>query len=186
MTLPSDQRTDEELVRAYRESADLQVLATLYTRYTSLVYGTSLKYLKDRDDARDAVMQLYEKLATTLLDHPVDNFRSWLYVTCRNHCLMQLRAAKRAPKQEISPFLMESGLAAHPEPDLRLEEDLSRLEKCMETLVQEQQQCVRMFYLDQKSYAEVSATTGYELNQVKSYIQNGKRNLKICMESNGS
>jgi RNA polymerase sigma factor (sigma-70 family) len=177
--------TDLELIRLYKESGDLAHLGSLYSRYASLVYGVCLKYLKDRDDAKDAVMQLFEKLVQALLSHDVDNFKSWLYVTARNHCLMHLRAQKGKRTEELSPLLMENDFLLHLEEEPEMEQNLSKLEKCIGQLDNDQQQCVRLFYLQEKCYKEITGLTGFDLNKVKSYIQNGKRNLKICMEQNG-
>jgi RNA polymerase sigma factor (sigma-70 family) len=182
------EKTDEDLLQRYKSTQNLEWLSTLYLRYASLVYGVCLKYLRDRDEAKDAVMQIHEKLITSLLQHNVNNFKSWLYVNARNHCLMQLRSQKGKIKEEISPFLMETAPGSHPdghgdEPDM--ENNITKLEKCIETLAGPQQDCVKLFYLQEKCYKEVADETGFDLGQVKSYIQNGKRNLKICMESNG-
>jgi RNA polymerase sigma factor (sigma-70 family) len=176
--------TDTELLALYKKSGDLVHLGNLYSRYTSLVYGVCLKYLKNRDDAKDAVMQLFEKLTSTLHNHEVENFKSWLYVTARNHCLMHLRSQKGKRTQEISPQLMENDLLLHLEEEPEMEQNLSKLENCIAKLMIDQQQCVRLFYLDEKCYKEIVEMTGFDMNQVKSYIQNGKRNLKICMERN--
>jgi RNA polymerase sigma-70 factor (ECF subfamily) len=176
--------TDAELLIRYKQSGDMTYWSELFQRYTSLLYGVCLKYLKDRDDAKDAVMQLFEKLTTTLHKHEVDNFKSWLYVTARNHCLMQLRAAKGKKTEGISADLMESNLFLHLEDEPEMEQNLSKLENCIAQLVAEQQKCVRLFFLAEKCYKEVADETGFDMNQVKSYIQNGKRNLKICMERN--
>jgi RNA polymerase sigma-70 factor (ECF subfamily) len=179
---PLPELTDLDLVRMYRLEGDMNVLGVLFKRYSGLVYGVCLKYLKSREDARDAVMQIYEKLAVSLLNHEVTYFKSWLYATSRNHCLMQLRAQKGKYYEELSPFIVESGEAEHPETGDSLEGNLVKLEHCIEKLGHEQKLCVRMFFLEERCYAEISATTGFAMNQVKSYIQNGKRNLKICME----
>lgn len=178
----SDRRSDEELVASYRATRNADVLSTLYLRYTSLIYGVCLKYLKDREEAKDAVMQIYESLSESLLKHDVDRFRGWVYVMARNFCLMKLRAARRNPQEDLSPLLMESAPEEHPEGE-NLENDLKKLEKCIEKLVAEQQRCVRMFFLEEICYRDIAVQTGFDLNQVKSYIQNGKRNLKICLES---
>ena len=175
---------DSELIARFK-SGEQQALGVLFTRYTALVFGTSLKYLKNRDEAKDAVMQVFEKLNQTLHQHEVTNFKSWLYVSTRNHCLMQLRSRKGKETREITPNLMESGYALHLENEPEMEQNLSKLEKCIAGLVMEQQHCVRLFYLQEKCYKDVAQETGFDLNQVKSYIQNGKRNLKICMERNG-
>lgn len=177
-------QTDEELLSRYKMTDDLAIVGVLYDRYMALTFGVCLKYLKDREESRDAVMQIFEKLIVSLKSHEINVFKGWLYVTARNHCLMQLRARKGKNFEELSPFLMESGSNGHHENGQEIENNLNRLEKCMESLVAEQQQCVRMFYLQHKCYKEITETTGYEINKVKSYIQNGKRNLKICMERN--
>jgi RNA polymerase sigma factor (sigma-70 family) len=177
--------TDNELIAEFKTVQRQEVLGILFTRYTSLVFGTCLKYLKDRDDAKDAVMQIFEKLNSTLVKHEVANFKSWLYVSARNYCLMQLRARKRRQTNEITPNLMESDYVLHLESEPDLEENISKLEKCIGELAEEQQRCVQLFYLQEKCYRDVSLETGYELGQVKSFIQNGKRNLKLCMDRNG-
>ena len=177
--------TDIDLIQLYKESGDLAHLGVLYSRYTSLVYGVCLNYLKDRDDAKDAVMQVFEKLIETLLNHQVENFKSWLYVIARNHCLMQLRARKGKRMEEFSPQLMENEFLLHLEEEPDMEQNLTKLERCIGELVTDQQQCVRLFYLQEKCYKDITSLTGLDLNKVKSYIQNGKRNLKICMEKNG-
>jgi RNA polymerase sigma-70 factor (ECF subfamily) len=182
---PHQQMTDGELAELYKKSGEMQVLGILFQRYTSMLFGLCMKYLKDRDASKDAVMQLFEKLVMTLREHQVSHFKSWLYITARNHCLMELRSRKGKNFQDIEGVIVESGGELHQEDDLQLEANLSRLEKCMETLIDEQKHCVQLFYLQQRCYQEISEITGYNYNQVKSYIQNGKRNLKICIEGNG-
>ncbi|MFZ6009538.1 MAG: RNA polymerase sigma factor [Bacteroidota bacterium] len=177
--------SDEQLLRHYKKEEDLSVLGQLYSRYMSLVYGVCYKYLKDREESRDAVMQIFEKLVTSLKEHEVNQFKPWLYVMTRNYCLMQIRARKGKNFEEISPGLMESDPEGHLEEGTEIESNLGKLEKCIEELSSEQKHCVQLFYLKQKCYKEISETTGFDLNKVKSYIQNGKRNLKICMERNG-
>lgn len=177
-------QSDEELIALYKKTDDLAIVGVLYDRYTALTFGVCLKYLKDREESRDAVMQIFEKLISTLKEHEINVFKGWLYVTARNHCLMQIRSKKGKNFEELSPFLMETGGNGHQEQGPEIEDDLRKLEECMEALGNEQKQCVQLFYLQQKCYKEITESTGYDLNKVKSYIQNGKRNLKICMERN--
>jgi RNA polymerase sigma factor (sigma-70 family) len=177
------QKSDAELILYYKSSEDLGVLGELYTRYMSLVFGTCLKYLKDREESKDAAMQIFEKLVETLKDHEVLQFKSWLYVTTRNHCLMQLRQ-KKSKGQIVSDDFMENELILHLEEEPDNEFVSVKLEKCIEELINEQKYCVQLFYLQQKCYKEIVQQTGFDDNKVKSYIQNGKRNLKICMERN--
>lgn len=160
-------------------------MGELYQPYMSLVFGVCLKYLKDRDESRDAVMQIFEKLVQSLRDHEVTHFKSWLYVLARNHCLMQLRSKKGKIFEELSPTFMEMEVSLHPGEEPGLEGNLGKLEKCIETLGNEQKLCVKLFFLQEKCYKDITTETGFDLNQVKSYIQNGKRNLKLCMERHG-
>lgn len=177
--------SDEDLVRLYQADGRLDWLSTLYLRYSSLVYGVCLKYLKDREEAQDAVMQIFERLVTTLPHHKVDRFRSWLYVLARNHCLMQLRQHRNRPFNELTPLLMENGVPEHPEQEIMLHQDSQKLEKCLQLLARPQQQCIMLFFFEEKCYKDISQVTGYDYKQVKSNIQNGKRNLRICMEGHG-
>jgi RNA polymerase sigma-70 factor (ECF subfamily) len=182
---PLQELEDSELILHYKNSHDTTLLGELYQRYASLVYGVSLKYLKDREEAKDATMQVFEKLLSVLLSHEVNHFKSWLYITTKNHCLMIIRSRKNRQTEPISETFMETGGEMHLYEGDELEMDLLKLEKCIQQLNGEQKQCVQLFFLSEKSYHEISENTGYHLNKVKSYIQNGKRNLKICMESNG-
>ena len=179
---------DHELIGRFRDRHDLEILGTLYERHMHLVYGVCLKYLKNRDDSQDAVMQIFEKLIRELEKHEVGNFRSWLYVLAKNHCLMELRKRKSAGSDlsvEINPDTdMEIAHFTHPLVEDPMESDMNGMRDCMEKLPDEQKKCITMFYLEQRSYKEVAGLTGFELNKVKSYIQNGKRNLKQCMENN--
>ena len=178
--------TDKELVDLYRDSGDLEVLGTLFNRYMPLVYGVSLKYLINSDDSQDAVMQIFEKLIVKLKEHEVDNFKSWLHVLTKNHCLMWIRRTKSKEVKitDLETINMENQFFLHHEGDNELEEDLSKLETCIQKLIGEQKECVQLFYLQRKCYREIEQITKHELKKIKSYIQNGKRNLKICMEGN--
>jgi RNA polymerase sigma-70 factor (ECF subfamily) len=176
--------SDVELIVRYKESDDLGIVGILYNRYMTLVYGVCMKYLKDREESRDAVMQIFEKLITSLKEHEIAHFKSWLYVTSRNHCLMALRARKRQQSEEVPTEFMENGLLLHLNEEPEIEYDLAKLDKCIQHLAMEQKDCVTLFYMQQKCYKEIVALTGFDDKKVKSYIQNGKRNLKLCMERN--
>ncbi|RXK87245.1 RNA polymerase sigma factor [Filimonas effusa] len=178
-------RSDEELLTAFRDTGEQDVLATLYLRYTDLVYGTCLKYLKDAEASKDAVMNIYQELVRKLPLHEVDNFKGWLYVLTKNHCLMQLRKEKSNIMVPLESNFMQSEDFSHLDNVLDREQNFKKLENCLERLPSNQQQAVRLFYLESKCYNEITAATGNDWNKVRSLIQNGRRNLKICMESNG-
>ena len=183
---PIHELSDAELVAAHKADANRLVAGELFKRYASLVLGVCRKYLKDKEEARDAAMQVFEKMMDTLLKHEVTNFKSWLYVSTKNHCLMHLRSAKNIHKEEINERFMETVPEEHlDDEEFSVEGNLHQLKKCIEELNAEQQSCINLFYLQEKCYQEVADHTGYDLKKVKSYIQNGKRNLKICLERNG-
>jgi len=176
---------DQELLTEYRKSGSLEVLGQLYGRYMHLVYGLCLKYLKDEEKSKDAVMQIFEQLISKLKVHEVSNFKNWLYTLARNYCLMELRSSNRHEFVQMEENFMEKDAFEHLDIDDTRERKLTVMEKCMETLPPEQKDSINLFYLEQKCYKEIADITGFDLNKVKSYIQNGKRNLKICIEKNG-
>lgn len=178
-----------DYVAAYRATGDLAVLGELYEQHMELVYAVCFNYLRDEEEAKDAVMNLFEQLITDLRRHDIQQFGPWLHSVARNYCLMQLRKNQAHPKAELV-----TGTGADPddestlnladddtdEPDL--ESDLTLMEACLQTLPVEQRTCLTLFYLERKTYTEVAEQTGYDLKRVKSYLQNGRRNLKICMQ----
>lgn len=175
--------SDKELIDAYKSSNNSNYVSTLYQRYMELVFGVCLKYFKDGERSKDAVMDIYEEICKKLKQHEVDNFKGWLHVLARNYCLMQLRSPRNLKTTEFNADFMQSNQTAHLENGvLEKEENFKKLEDCMETLAIEQKQSIELFYLQKKCYNEIAAITGFEWNKVRSYIQNGKRNLKICME----
>lgn len=181
-----DKKNEVDLLIYYKSTGNLKTLASLYEPYMPLIYGVCLKYLKDEAKSEDAVMQIFEQLIKKLRIHTVTHFKSWLYSFARNYCLMELRASTRLSTVSIeeNPF-MENEALEHPfDGEDPLEMKLDLMEKCMEHLNEEQRVCIHLFYLEQKCYKDIAAITGYDLVKVKSYIQNGKRNLKICMEKN--
>jgi RNA polymerase sigma-70 factor (ECF subfamily) len=181
---------DDQLIDEYKRSHDNKCIGELYKRYAHLVFGVCLKYLKDDAAAQDMVMEVFEKLLTDLKNHEVQNFKSWLYMVSKNQCLMLLRKQKGHESVELKTDrneddderTVENELAEHLD-DVDLKEtQLVHLEEGITTLNHEQKLCVELFYLQHKSYIEVAEITGYDLKQVKSYIQNGKRNLKLYLE----
>jgi len=183
-TIPASDDSDESLAQSYHDSGNLAILGQLYSRYMDLVFGLCMKYLGDAEAARDAVMQIFEQLVVKLRQHEVSYFKSWLYTLAKNHCLMQLRRQKKGSIVSLPDELMQSAENEHLNGKWRQEQTLLLLEKCISGLQNEQKEAVTLFYLQEKSYHEIVAATGIEWNKVRSLIQNGRRNLKICMEKN--
>ncbi len=179
-------QTDGELLERFRSSGDLEILGALYQRYMHLVYGVCLRYFGDRERARDGVMQIFEKLITGIPEHEIRQFKSWLYVLTKNHCLMEIRSGK-THEQRMEKWLaeqeyyMESGEELHPIDEQGAAKH-SALKECIENLKKEQRKCIQLFYFQNKSYREIAGLLSMEEKKVKSNLQNGKRNLKICLE----
>lgn len=182
--------SDADLLEEYKGNNNKNALGVLFERYTHLVYAISMKYLKNEEDSRDAAMQIFEKLFDDIKKHEVANFKGWLGMVTRNHCLMQLRSAKGRVHRDSKEFEDIDGGVVQLEVPLHLndeeskEDQLIRLEYCITQLKDEQKECIELFYIQQKCYQEITESTNYDLKKVKSYIQNGKRNLKICMTDN--
>ena len=181
--ISSSQLTDAELVLAYKKSIDINVVGELFQRYMDLVYGVCLKYLKNPENAQDSVISIFEELVLKLQKHEVDNFKAWLYTVSKNHCLMRLRSEKKQTIVNFDVELMQSEENVHLNGELEKEENFKRLDYCLGQLQEEQKKVIELFYLQGKCYNEIVEQTGMEWNQVRSYIQNGRRNLKICMDS---
>jgi RNA polymerase sigma-70 factor (ECF subfamily) len=182
--------SDAELILQYKQSNDDAFFVELYQRYTHLVLGTCIKYLKSEAAGRDATMDIFEKLLTDLKKHEVQHFKSWLYMVSKNHCLMILR--KKGDQfvpidliKTASDNFVESSEAMHLHLQAK-DEDEKKLHTALQSLNDEQRICVELFYLKNKCYQEIADSSGFTLNQVKSYIQNGKRNLKIILEKNST
>ncbi len=173
--------TDKDVIAGFRKDEDKRWVGMLYERYAHLVLGLCYKYLNEKNAAEDATCDIFLSLFDKLKKHEVENFRSWLYSTSRNHCLMALRSKKNGRSIPINghePMANEEQLSI-----LRLKEtQLLLLESKMEELKPAQRDCIRYFYIEEKSYAQVSAQTGMDIKAVKSHIQNGKRNLRILLE----
>lgn len=172
------QLEDQELLALYKNSKASDIVGEFYRRYGHLVMGTAMKYLKNTFDAEDLVMHLFEKLPSKLETHSIQHFKSWLYMVTKNECLMQLR------KKGNLTVEMTRELEATNDLNLTLEkeEQLTALEHAIEDLKEEQKTCIKLFYLESKSYQEITEMLNIDLKKVKSAIQNGKRNLKLNLE----
>lgn len=178
-----DSTQDQELLQQYQEASDLKVLGNLYQRHTEMVYYVCLRYLQDPELSKDAVMNIFEELIYKVNKQEIKDFPRWLYVLSKNHCLMYLRSKKNKSQISLDEFVKYPEDLHQDEQQDEKEEQLTAMEGCLEKLPDKQQQSVRLFFLEEKCYKEISDSTGYSLNEVKSYIQNGKRNLKNCMEA---
>ena len=179
----STETTDLELIQKYKQTSDLDYVAELYNRYLHLIFSVSLKYLKVKEDAEDISIKIFEILKEKLPDQEIENVGGWIHTVTKNQCLMQLRSVSREQQKEDDyGIFMEIENSEHHTNEIDIESDIRKLEKCIKELVNEQKKCIEMFYKQEKCYKEVANLTGYGLKRVKSYLQNGKRNIAICME----
>ena len=178
--------SDEEILKHYKQTGDKDVFADLFKKHVTVVYGTCLFYLQDKDEAQDATMQLFEKLLLDVNNREIDHFKGWLSFVVRNHCISLIRKQKTQAKNVKSYYEFE-----YQDANLETEELIDRVgdEQMLEHMKQSlpklkegQRICIELFYLKDKSYQEIANDTSYSLNEIKSYIQNGKRNLKLLIE----
>lgn len=178
--------SDEELLKHYKQSGDKELFADLFKKHVSVVYGTCLFYLQDKDEAQDATMQLFEKLMLDINNREIENFKGWLSFVVRNHCISIIRKNKSQTKNIKSYYEFE-----YETPDLDKEEKINaihddllieQMRESLPKLKENQRICVELFYLQNKSYQNIADETGFTLNEIKSFIQNGKRNLKLLLE----
>lgn len=181
----AEQYSDDELLYLYKSKGDNYFFGELFQRYTHLLYGVCLKYLKNETESKDAVMEIFERTLEKTKTQEVFNFKGWLYSVAKNHCLMALRKQK-SQNGKKAEFEKDFKINMEFEQELHLpieNEELNplNLSEVLTQLNEEQKKCIELFYLENKSYKEVAALTGYDINEVKSFLQNGKRNLKSIL-----
>jgi RNA polymerase sigma factor (sigma-70 family) len=175
---------DAVLIANYKKTGDKQTIEILFEKYSHLVFGVCMKYLKDEEESRDAVLVIFESLLEDLKRFEIKSFSSWIHAVARNYCLMHIRKQKSLFRQH-NEYEMDMITVSHSSQDISEEEQLdnmlNHLRIAIQELSEEQRACVELFYLHGKCYNDVADLTGFTLNQVKSYIQNGKRNLKLML-----
>ncbi len=174
--------SDEELVKAYKETGNNKAFGELFEKHVKVVYGACLFYFKNKSEAQDVTMQIFEKLMAELRKKEINYFKGWLSFVVRNHCITILRQNKRSVPfdekyMEFEHQLPEEKLENQIN-NIKEEEVLENLPKFLNQLKEKQKTCLTQFFIENKSYQEISDKTGYSVNEVKSYLQNGKRNLK--------
>ncbi|MGO1244391.1 MAG: RNA polymerase sigma factor [Sphingobacterium sp.] len=178
-------KDDNQLLKKFQKEGDLNVLGELFAKHSEMVYYVCLRYFNEVERSKDATMQIFELLITKINKQDIRDFPKWLYVVSKNHCLMALRATKNKMEMLTSDFVEFSALTHPEDTNEEREEVLTLLEDCISKLPEKQKVSINLFFLKQKCYKEVTEITGYNLKEVKSFIQNGKRNLKICIDRNG-
>ncbi len=169
-------KNDVEIISAYRKNQDPDLIGMLFDRYSHLIFAVSMKYLKNEENSKDAVLKIFEKLPRDLMAYDIQNFSAWIHTVTKNYCFKALSSTKYFSSN------IEQLVDKTEEDDRGFEaEYLPHLEKAIEQLKNEQKICIDLFYMKNMSYQEVSDKTGFNMNQVKSFIQNGKRNLKIIL-----
>ncbi|MBI9068834.1 MAG: sigma-70 family RNA polymerase sigma factor [Salinivirgaceae bacterium] len=180
--------SDIELIALFKAENDTGAVGELYERYHHIVFGVALKYLKDTDAAQDALLDVFNNLFDQLIKYEIDEFKSWLLTVTRNHCLKEIKFQQKKVSFDLphENTFYENFMENELEIDLlkKKEEQIKQLEYAITKLKPEQQECIRLFYLEERSYQYIAEATGFDLKKVKSYIQNGKRNLQILMEQN--
>ena len=178
--------SDAELLQQFKKTADSKWLGWLFERYSLLVFGVCMKYLRNATDAQDATQHVFEKALGEVGKYEIPFFKSWIYSVAKNHCLMQLRSRNskpgttdELPEETSAELLTDQELKMK---ELLMEEQSHHLKAALHELNPEQRICVEMFYLEKSSYHEIETKTGFSFSQVKSHIQNGKRNLRIILE----
>lgn len=180
--------TDEELILAFNQYRENQYFSQLFERYTHLVFGICMKYLCNEENAKDAVMQVFEKLYNEMDQLEIRSFKNWIYTVAKNHCLMKLRKKKTILKEQVQYRknvqldFMELGVEIHHHTAIEQEKTFVQLHKAISQLNEKQKECIELLYLQNNSYKQVADITGYSMKQVKSHIQNGKRNLKYYLK----
>lgn len=175
--------SDQSLIQSFKETERIEFATDLYSKYIELVYGVCLKYLKNEEDSKDAVMDIYEKVLTKIKTHDIGYFKSWLFILSKNHCLSELRKRKRVSEKEIDFKIVNNNeVEFQPFESNMKEAQLVKMEHCIQHLIANQKECIIKFYMEKQSYKDIAEQLSMSWSRVRSLIQNGRRNLKICIE----
>ena len=178
--------SDEDLILLYKKEKSNLIMDNIYKRYGHLLLAIAIKYIRNREEAQDIVMNLFEKLGDKIAKHDIQNFKSWLHTTLKNECLMHLRKTKKINSTTTIENLEDVVSESDSEEFYQTKEKVfNQLESSLAELKNEQRKSVELFYLENKSYVEIAEILNISLNNVKSAIQNGKRMLKLKMENKG-
>jgi RNA polymerase sigma factor (sigma-70 family) len=172
------QLSDQELIEEYKRTSNSWYAGELFRKYNQLITAVAYNYMQNNVDTEDAVMEVFEIILRDLQHHEVSNFKTWVYSVTKHLCLKKL---KKNPLEvtDVEQALRNMAAEENPQSEaVKLEEQLEKLQEALLRLSEEQKKCIELFYFKEKSYKEVSDLTGYSVNEVKSYLQNGKRNLK--------
>ena len=181
---------DNSLIHQYQEQQEHRYFNELYQRYAHLVFGSCLKQVKNRDEAKDLTMIIFEKLVERLPTEQVDNFKTWIYYFTRNECISHLRKQEATTKREeewkkmrkSEEIFMENETLLRPYTDNSISNiDGAALQHAIQQLSKAQQQCIRRFFFEQQSYKQIATATRWSLKEVKSHLQNGKRKLRLIL-----
>ena len=176
--------TDLELIEEIKSGKRRLAMGELYKRYSHLMFGVGLKYLKRKEEAEDILMLVFEKLDSKIIKSDIKNLKNWLYTIIKNECLMKLRKTNRLTADVETALLFKADDSANQLNEVKLKEQkYTTLEQAIVQLKDQQKQCIQLFYLKDKCYDDIVIETGFDLKKVKSYIQNGKRNLKLILEN---
>ncbi len=178
--------SDEELVTQYYQTGNVALIGDLFEKHTKTIYGVCLYYFRDNDVAKDMVMQIFEKLMVELKKSEIKNFKGWLSFVVRNYCISELRKTNkyRFVSENYLDFEKTETTMEKEEIISNVDDEklLSYLKECLPLLKENQQVCLKLFFIQNKSYQDIVEQTNFSLNEVKSYLQNGKRNLKLLID----
>ena len=175
--------SDAALIRAYQQSKELTVLGDLYGKYLEYVFGVCLKYLENDEAAKDAVMDIFQLLIDRVAKHEIRNFKNWIYVVAKNHCFERIRKHKKVISAPLDHFIMHSNDLMHHDVEFELTEQYFQLYECVSRLSGEQKRSIELFYFEGCSYEEIADKLNVDKDKIRSYIQNGRRNLRNCLQN---
>ena len=175
--------SDNELLQMYFKTDNLDYIGILFKRYTRILIGVSLKYTSDLHHAEDVVQQVFIKFLDAV--HPqIANVGGWLYQMTKNE---SINFTKKQGRQQIQHLEREEYHLSDTTDDeikalLYKEHQSELLMAAISELKSDQRKAIECFYFHNLSYEQIAVQNNWSIGEVKSYIQNAKRNLKIKLQ----
>lgn len=174
---------DEFWIRAYFQSGDSEYWGRIFEKYKKRIFLRCLTLLQDNEDASDLTSETFIKAHENIQKYDMKRpFFPWLQQIATNLCIDLLR------RKTIIQFTQtDEKIEFHSAEDVTKKVENRELGdtilKALKSLKNHQKRCFCLFYIHRKSYKEIAELTGYSYNDVRSYIQNGKRKFKLVMQA---
>ncbi|MEP0518955.1 MAG: sigma-70 family RNA polymerase sigma factor [Hyphomicrobiales bacterium] len=162
---------------------DRNAFNELWERTSAKLFGVCLRILKNRNEAEEALQEVYVKIWRKADSYAPSNYSpmTWLISIARNEAIDRLRAKKPATVDIEEVYDLASD-APTPEKAAIAASDLQQINACMEELQPIHAAAVQGAYLEGYSYQELADTYEIPVNTMRTWLRRSLIKLKECLQ----